>query len=130
MTKAVSGDFECVARCGDAAIADGLEQCDDGNQFDGDGCSSQCTVEYGYECVRDESGSVIEPLKDAWGSQPFRSVCDCIFCGADASNSIDWFTFDAATLGLDSEGTQSAAVKVGACVLLEMVALMLHWLVH
>lgn len=29
---------------------DGREECDDGNNIDGDGCSSTCRIEYGYEC--------------------------------------------------------------------------------
>jgi cysteine-rich repeat protein len=28
----------------------GLEQCDDGNLVSGDGCSSNCTIEVGWEC--------------------------------------------------------------------------------
>ena len=30
--------------------ADGREECDDGNTVSGDGCSSTCRIEYGYEC--------------------------------------------------------------------------------
>jgi cysteine-rich repeat protein len=29
---------------------DGREECDDGNTVSGDGCSSTCKIEYGYEC--------------------------------------------------------------------------------
>ena len=35
--------------CGNGAVAM-PEQCDDANTADGDGCSSSCTVESGYEC--------------------------------------------------------------------------------
>ena len=28
-----------------------LEQCDDGNRVSGDGCSSTCQIEAGYECT-------------------------------------------------------------------------------
>ena len=35
--------------CGDGARA-GLEECDDGNGVDGDGCSSACAVETGWTC--------------------------------------------------------------------------------
>ena len=27
-----------------------LHECDDGNQRDGDGCSSSCKLEHGFEC--------------------------------------------------------------------------------
>jgi len=39
----------CETRCGDGNI-DPNEQCDDSNLFDGDGCSSACTVEQGFDC--------------------------------------------------------------------------------
>ena len=34
----------CGPRCGDGNLDPG-EECDDGNNLDGDGCSSQCTIE-------------------------------------------------------------------------------------
>eukprot|EP01022_Parablepharisma_sp_SALTPOND_P012507 TRINITY_DN1609_c0_g2_i1.p1 TRINITY_DN1609_c0_g2~~TRINITY_DN1609_c0_g2_i1.p1 ORF type:complete len:1244 (+),score=61.49 TRINITY_DN1609_c0_g2_i1:84-3815(+) len=39
--------------CGDG-INLGQFQCDDGNNINGDGCSSDCTVEYGYSCYKRE----------------------------------------------------------------------------
>ena len=39
-----------VSTCGDGAPG-GCENCDDANTQDGDGCSSECTIEKGYECV-------------------------------------------------------------------------------
>ena len=48
----VDGDG-CSAYC-QTACGDGVrvasETCDDGNAFSGDGCSSQCRVEFGYTC--------------------------------------------------------------------------------
>ena len=38
-----------VAVCGDGKVNAG-EQCDDGNLFDGDGCSTECTIEFGWYC--------------------------------------------------------------------------------
>ena len=35
--------------CGDG-LNYGIFQCDDGNRDDGDGCSSDCTIEAGYSC--------------------------------------------------------------------------------
>ncbi|HVU01375.1 MAG TPA: multicopper oxidase domain-containing protein [Polyangiaceae bacterium] len=37
--------FEAVAVCGDGALAHGYEECDDGNQQGGDGCSADCRIE-------------------------------------------------------------------------------------
>jgi cysteine-rich repeat protein len=39
----------CRAVCGDSFLARS-EGCDDGNTVSGDGCSSSCMVEQGYEC--------------------------------------------------------------------------------
>ena len=39
----------CDKYCGNAAM-DATENCDDGNQVSGDGCSSTCTVETGFSC--------------------------------------------------------------------------------
>jgi cysteine-rich repeat protein len=39
----------CMGICGDGERV-ASEQCDDGNMLSGDGCSSSCVVEAGYEC--------------------------------------------------------------------------------
>ena len=63
----------CVPDCwpgvcyGDGIIW-GDEECDDGNLDDGDGCSSTCTVEYGWDCTGEPS--VCEqaiPTVSEWG---------------------------------------------------------------
>ncbi|MBL8913767.1 MAG: DUF4215 domain-containing protein, partial [Archangium sp.] len=36
--------------CGDGIVASPAEACDDGNSMNGDGCSSTCTVETGFQC--------------------------------------------------------------------------------
>ena len=41
----------CVATCGDGVRSHYVEECDDGNLVDGDGCSSGCEVEAGWTCV-------------------------------------------------------------------------------
>ena len=48
----------CKNLCGDGIramvsdpdIFEEVEECDDGNTYDGDGCSSDCVVEEGYIC--------------------------------------------------------------------------------
>ena len=39
-----------LSTCGNAVV-EGMEQCDDGDQTDGDGCSASCTVEPGWSCA-------------------------------------------------------------------------------
>ena len=41
------------SRCGDDVLYPLLEECDDYNNFNGDGCSATCKVEIGYRCVID-----------------------------------------------------------------------------
>ena len=43
--------MNCVTVCGDSIYILISEQCDDGNVVSGDGCSSTCTIEFGYACV-------------------------------------------------------------------------------
>eukprot|EP01127_Copromyxa_protea_P024450 TRINITY_DN962_c0_g2_i5.p1 TRINITY_DN962_c0_g2~~TRINITY_DN962_c0_g2_i5.p1 ORF type:complete len:3441 (+),score=511.54 TRINITY_DN962_c0_g2_i5:5-10327(+) len=46
----VAGQPRCSSECGDGLLA-GPEGCDDNNTIDGDGCSSTCTVEVGWNCT-------------------------------------------------------------------------------
>ena len=40
----------CGSTCGDGMIALGAEECDDGNNALGDGCSDLCLIEDGWWC--------------------------------------------------------------------------------
>lgn len=42
--------------CGDGAFVSDKEDCDDGNDMPGDGCSDTCTVEEGYACTQAAEG--------------------------------------------------------------------------
>ncbi len=44
----------CVFVCGNGELEPG-ESCDDGNSMDGDGCSSSCAVEEGFDCAGEPS---------------------------------------------------------------------------
>eukprot|EP01029_Cantina_marsupialis_P027804 TRINITY_DN774021_c0_g1_i1.p1 TRINITY_DN774021_c0_g1~~TRINITY_DN774021_c0_g1_i1.p1 ORF type:complete len:1162 (+),score=431.12 TRINITY_DN774021_c0_g1_i1:118-3603(+) len=41
---------ECSTKCGDAILVEKTEECDDGNDFDDDGCDQYCRVEAGWSC--------------------------------------------------------------------------------
>lgn len=45
----------CYNICGDGITISPNEQCDDGNNEDGDGCSSTCKLESGYTCAYDST---------------------------------------------------------------------------
>ncbi|CAD8148113.1 unnamed protein product [Paramecium octaurelia] len=60
-------DDKCTAVCGDNIFVD-IEQCDDGNIIDGDGCNSQCKVEEGFIC--NPTCVVINPINFMLKSDP------------------------------------------------------------
>ena len=41
----------CTTKCGDGITISPEEQCDDGNNIDGDGCDSNCKFEWGFTCT-------------------------------------------------------------------------------
>ena len=41
----------CLTECGDGILVSILEECDDENSNDSDGCSSQCKIEQFYNCI-------------------------------------------------------------------------------
>lgn len=43
------GYTKCTPICGDKKLVKG-EECDDGNHYSGDGCSSKCQLEDGWTC--------------------------------------------------------------------------------
>lgn len=45
----IVGGVNCTEKCGDGKYL-GYNECDDGNNLDGDGCSAFCLVEYGFNC--------------------------------------------------------------------------------
>ena len=50
--------------CGNG-ILEGGEQCDDGNQENGDGCNDLCQIESGYSCCGSECQTCDQVLKTA-----------------------------------------------------------------
>lgn len=50
MTDSPDGSGTCVEICGDG-FNYGQVSCDDGNVVNGDGCSSKCTIEKGFNCT-------------------------------------------------------------------------------
>ncbi len=61
------------SRCGDKIIID-PEKCYDGNSQSGDGCSSSCTVETGFQCTTGQPSTCWDSCGDAKVSS--REKCD------------------------------------------------------
>jgi cysteine-rich repeat protein len=64
ITSAATRFTYVAPTCGNGVIDPG-EQCDDGNTFNGDGCSAQCTVESCYTCVGQPSNCSPSPAGTA-----------------------------------------------------------------
>ena len=65
-----------VAGCGNGAV-DGNEQCDDGNQIDGDGCSANCTVELSCQTKLCGEGCLTCPPNEPECLDPsYQGYCD------------------------------------------------------
>jgi cysteine-rich repeat protein len=60
--------------CGNGAV-EGDEECDDGNDYEGDGCDDRCQVEDGYECLESSSGSSTSCCFDTDSSRA-REECE------------------------------------------------------
>ena len=53
----------CVEECGDGLFLNITNECDDGNVVGGDGCSEECTIEYGFACEGGtECREIIPPM--------------------------------------------------------------------
>jgi len=57
-----AGSWKCNTTCGDGVRA-GWEECDDGNEADGDGCSGSCEVEKYFNCSTEGPGGDV-PLAE------------------------------------------------------------------
>ena len=69
------GPDTCVEKCGDGRN-DGMRECDDGNLLDYDGCSSECTIEEGYECNNGGAG-MIDMCTERCGDGIFLGQFEC-----------------------------------------------------
>ena len=102
-SSCVEGFCTAPPGCGDGIVQAELgETCDDGNFFDGDGCSSTCQVEAGFQCVGEPS--VCSPICGD-GMIVGGEVCDgndlggqtCVtqgYSGGDLACSNDCLSFD------------------------------------
>jgi cysteine-rich repeat protein len=98
--------------CGDGELGVGLEECDDGNTEDGDGCSSSCAVEDGWQCSgepSDCSPAVGPPGCEACDDD---DPCTDDFC-TDTGGCI--FSYNEAPCDDDDPCTSGDVCSMGAC---------------
>jgi uncharacterized repeat protein (TIGR01451 family) len=113
-------------RCG-AAIGVGADACDDGNAIDGDGCSSDCTIEPGWTCsgvlgavcVQDTDGDGVPDDDD--GDDDGDGLPDDLECPASAGDCDGDGDGHPASADLDGDGdgnpdcTEAGLTAFGAC---------------
>ena len=67
----------CPSECGDGKFVSSTEECDDGNDDDGDGCSSTCTIEPGWSCsTQPNAASMCVAAQCGDGIQAGLEGCD------------------------------------------------------
>ena len=54
-------DKQCEEVCGDGIFLGLTNECDDNNKDDGDGCSSDCRLEFGFDCSGGVCKETIRP---------------------------------------------------------------------
>jgi cysteine-rich repeat protein len=95
-----------------------LENCDDGNDNDGDGCNSDCDLEPGFECVR--PGDPCLELPDGWlCSTQFYDVGDGCDCGCGSIDpDCDGDSFNDCNFNQCFDGNLTAIdpCDIGSCV--------------
>jgi len=114
--------------CGNGVIDNG-EQCDDGNDFIGDGCSNTCQVEMGWQCTDPGSpGNISDPGFEAGTPNPFWNevsnnfigtpICDLETCnnggGTGPSEGDYWVWFGGARS--EQQGSVSQSVVIPSSV--------------
>ena len=75
-----------TSTCGNGQI-DGSEYCDDGNEMDGDGCSSSCTQEVGYKCITPFLDQPSTCTAGAQGARIADSAVGCKYYACESSNA-------------------------------------------
>jgi cysteine-rich repeat protein len=119
---------EIISVCGDGVLHPTAEQCDDGNPFNGDGCSDTCRVEAGFFCeARTTKASVVQSLVQnsrccRVTQGPPSHTPTCARCGDRPSPypGVRFRTRDCSVVDVDecAEGTDGCVGQPGgvACV--------------
>lgn len=85
-----AADGPLAVTCGDGSVAQATESCDDGNQIDGDGCSSDCLVEVGFDC--DETNACHATCGDGLvvGPELCDGISDGEYCSSDCTEVVGY----------------------------------------
>jgi cysteine-rich repeat protein len=119
------GDIQTTSTpsgCGDGKVsADNNEECDDGNQADGDGCSSSCTLEFcciNYECVKSNGSNCAgKTFYTDESSCATSNECDCEkYCKSQSKKYFDgWNKKTGDDIGLECKTDDDSHRILGNC---------------
>jgi cysteine-rich repeat protein len=102
-----------IPTCNDGLI-EGLEECDDGNSIDGDGCNSSCLIEAGFDCVAEPSYCFTEGSGDTCDT-PIMITAPASFTFETSSFTDDYGSNDYSACGDAGMGPDSVfAIDVPA----------------
>ncbi len=116
--------------CGNSVLDDG-EQCDDGNLLDGDGCSTSCEIENGWQCTLPVAATPVPdhsfeagPFGGVWteSSTNFGTpICNVLDCGTGTGTGPsdgDYWAWFGGFAGIeDSSVSQSITIPASATTL-------------
>ncbi len=107
------GASECYSLCGDGNL-DPEEECDDGNNVDGDGCSSTCQIEVGPAPYCGDGD--LDPGEECDDSNAedgdgCSALCVIEYCGDNIVNNIDEECDDGNTM--DGDGCSAQCIIEG-----------------
>ncbi len=110
-----TGTTRCTPVCGDANIEAGIEECDDGNLVNGDGCSETCTLEGGFACTPQEKSDT----EDCAGTAAQCLTLPITFRDFDGANVTgghpDFFFLGAGTICVPNASGVPAEPENGTC---------------
>ncbi len=109
-----SGNWSCNTTCGDGFRA-GLEECDDGNVLDRDGCNANCTLEPGFKCSSTavESSTLSASLPPPESVVGAPAVCVRDKCSKDSGNPVELMIILAEATASAVTVAVAVAVSVG-----------------
>jgi cysteine-rich repeat protein len=91
-SSSVDSTTGTIRGCGNGLI-EGVEECDDGDEADDDGCSSECAIEADHICGGEPS-TCLEFQVHGLGSQPDATIVDGAYDGSLASMTCVSLPFD------------------------------------
>jgi cysteine-rich repeat protein len=106
-----AGFVDADGVCGDGRIS-ATEECDDGNHSDGDGCSTECTVEPGWTCENEPSDCRCKDYYQGEHCEVCRVFVDLNSTSQDVDGKLWQTAYDEIQPGIDKAEEQETECQV------------------